>query len=200
MNMNNAQIRLKGQLFAVENLNKNISAMSDDELGQLEVIVKAELKLVKKRVDLVKILSGKQIGKKAFEDIQDHQEFVETKEGEGMEFNPHTKKALDPNGNIVNRIVYSEDGVSKLRQLPRGIYDDETFDGVALKFSKYSSREDNGKQQLNTLKNVILAITKKRTDDKIRVLEAKRIKNVKLGDLGRQLLKGNEVQEVTVKR
>lgn len=197
---NNVQIRVQGQLnrqlSAVETLNMNITLMSDEELSQLESAVKVELKIVKKRVDLVKILSGKQIGKKAFEDVQNHQEFVETTDVEGLEFSPHTKKALDVNGNIVNRIVYSEDGVSRVRQLPRGIVDDETFDGVSKKMKKYSSREDNGKQQMNALKNVLFAITKKRADDMVKVLETKRTKNVKLGDLGRALLKGNEVQLV----
>jgi hypothetical protein len=50
---------------------------------------------------------------------------------------------------------------------------------------------------LRTLQQIIDAIDKKRVDDANVILEAKKVKNVKLGELGKRLLKGHEKQQVS---
>ncbi|MGA3169132.1 MAG: hypothetical protein ABSF14_23800 [Terriglobia bacterium] len=193
--MNNAIVRIQGQLANVDKLNENISTMGDLELNQLEMLVKAEIKLVKTRIDLVKVLSGKQIGKKAFDDIQNHQEFIDARIAEELVFTSQQKKTMDVDGKIVYRTVYSDIEVSQLRGANRAIVnDDKAFDGLSLKIKKYSSREDNGKQHMNALRNILHAINKRRTDDEIKILEAKDTKNVKLGEWARKIFKSNQVQ------
>jgi hypothetical protein len=195
-------VNIAYQYKNVEEINNQVSLLDNRGLELLEADTKAKIKQVRARLDVIKIRSGRAISKRAYEGIQTHHEIAGAFEEDEQIFMPDWVEGYDPKTKqTVQKLVYSDKGTACMRDVVSGKIKEaipiDDFEGAQLKLNKLTSREKNAKQYLRTLQQIIDAIDKKRVDEANVILEAKKVKNVKLGELGKRLLKGHEKQQVS---
>lgn len=193
---------IANQYRNVEDINHRISLLDTKGLELLESETKAKIKKVKSRLDVIKIRSGRAISKRAYEGIQTHHEIADAFNEDEQLFMPDWVESYDPKTKqTVQKLVYSDKGTACIRDVVSGKIKEaipiDDFEGAQKKFSKFNSREENAKQYLKALQQIISAINKRRSDEVTAILDAKEVKNVKLAELGKRLLKGKEVQQVS---
>jgi hypothetical protein len=197
-----AQARIDRQLKNVEDLNHEISLLNEEELIELENRARSEIRCVKRRLDLVKVIGGKPISKKAFESVRTHEEFVKSQEKNLMEFTAKSDMVYDTKtGKPIEKITYKDEGTSYWRELSNI---PEEYESITLTFDRLDVREHNGKQHLKYLQSITEAINKRRKEERIAVLEVKekegKLKEVRISELGRLLMKSNPIQKIPPKK
>jgi hypothetical protein len=207
-----AQDRIDYTLKSVKDLSTEISQYNEEELEELENRTRAEIRRVKKNIDLVKVLGGKAISEKGYNVISNHDELLKTKTKDLMEFKRTSDIVYDSKGKQVEKVTYLDEGHKYWREV--SVVPDEykaEHKQAKITHNKLDIREHNTKIHLKYLQSIIEAIGKVNKERLAPVLEAElaaievkdkeeKLKNLRISELGRLLMKSNPIQKIPPKK
>lgn len=195
---NNAQIRIESQMNNLDKLLVRVREMTDDQIAELEKELKINTKVVQDRIYLVSVLSGREIGDKAYKTLIENMpdELKEAIE-DGYVFDSRAIPAIDPKtGKPTMRTVWSDNNAAVCREAVKGVIPDELYEQIDRRINKYEMRREHGcskRDTLNTMRHIINTVKKERKEA---VHEAKKTKMIALCILGKQMLESAPVQKV----
>ena len=195
---NNAGIRIESTMNNLGKLMDKIREMSDEQITEMEKELKANTKIVNDRIYLVSLLSGREIGDKAYKNALDMMvdELKEAVE-DGYIFDSRAIPAIDAKtGKPTMRTVWSDNNAAACREAVKGAVPDEIYDQIDRRVNKFEMRREHGMAKRDTLNSVKHAINTVKRERKEAAHEVKKTKMVALSILGKQLLAGASVQKV----
>ncbi len=200
---NNMSVRAEGILNSVDRKIEDVRLMSDEQIKEFEEELKKQTLIVKERIDLVGLLSGREISDKAFDHLKEvnREEFYRAiEEGATFEskpvpyYNIKTKK-------METRIVYYCPQAIMAGQATDKIASAEKMLVIKFGLNNYEKRRAKSmakRDALNSVKKVIKRINCEKKEDKFKAeLSAKKIKVESVVALGKKLMESMQKQEIT---
>ncbi|MDD3474449.1 MAG: hypothetical protein PHP08_00915 [Candidatus Dojkabacteria bacterium] len=195
---NNAEIRIEAGMNNLEKFLNRVREMSTEQIEDFEKELKAKSKIVNDRIYLVSLLSGREIGDKAYKNAIDMMvdEMKEAME-DGYNFDSREIPAIDPKtGKPVMRTVWSDKNAAGCREAVKGVISDELYDQIDRRLNKYEMRREHGIAKRDTLNSMRHAINTVKREIREKDHEAKKTKLIPLAVLGKQMMAGMQVQPV----
>ena len=198
----NSAIRVQSILDSVEKRIETVRGMTNEEIKEFEAELTAASLIVKERVDVVGILSGREISDKAFEHLVEigKEEFLRAiNEGATFEskqvpyFDVKTKK-------MSTRIVYYSPQAIFAGQVTDKIANEEDMLKIKWELNHYEMRRNKSmskRDALNSAKKAIRRVKLERKEQELnQQLEEKKIKRESIVAMGKRLMESLPVQPV----
>ncbi len=199
----NASVRVEGILNSVDRKIEDVRLMSDEQIKEFEEELKRQSLIVKERIDLVGLLSGRDISDKAFEHLKEinKEEFYKAVE-EGATFDMKQVPYYDiKTKKMETRTVYYCTQSIMAGQASDKVASEEQMLVIRYGLNNYEKRRAKSmakRDALNSCKKVISRIKREKKEDELKAeLTAKKIKVESIVSLGRKLMEALPKQEIT---
>ncbi len=203
--MNNSQIRIAGAKAFAEKTIDTMRCMDAGDAKQLLTDVREQTKHMANLENIIKLVSGQEIGDKAYAAIEEEQptEYVTARANGGIPVSRADKTdKVDDKGNVVYKIVWfipsavaSRKALGDKKVNPLG----EDRDSVEHVINTYDMRRNNITIRKNAIKTIAAAAKIVKQEQLDAVHKAKATKAANIYAVGQALLaKANPVQTVSV--